>query len=165
MVAQSPYGHLLGHLQQWNVKVSFYFPLSMLFLDSFRLSMRGKIFCLRSILCKMFFYHVGCRAKFHRDHVTLGGGDGVTPCKVHYDPTTAKEMLLMAATYEEQQLWVGRLLKRIQKSGFKATSATEGGTRVSPQESIRSLYKPSSVQAHKSVTLPGNLAPPSSSKK
>ena len=38
---------------------------------------------------------------------------------VNYDPTTAKEMLLMAATLEDQQLWVTRLLKKIQKSGFK----------------------------------------------
>ncbi len=37
-----------------------------------------------------------------------------------YDPTTAKEMLLMAPSVEEQQFWVARLLKRIQKSGYKA---------------------------------------------
>ncbi len=37
-----------------------------------------------------------------------------------YDPTTAKEMLLMAPSVEEQQFWVSRLLKRIQKSGYKA---------------------------------------------
>lgn len=49
-----------------------------------------------------------------------GSGEGVAPCKVNYDPTTAKEMLLMAASLEEQQLWVQKLLKRIQKSGFKA---------------------------------------------
>ena len=45
----------------------------------------------------------------------------MTPCKVSYDPTTAKEMLLMAASVEEQQFWVARLLKKIQKSGYKAT--------------------------------------------
>ena len=38
-----------------------------------------------------------------------------------YDPTTAKEMLLMAPSVEEQQFWVARLLKKIQKSGYKAT--------------------------------------------
>ena len=68
-------------------------------------------------------------------------GDGVPPCKVNYDPTTAKEMLLMAATFEDQQLWVGRLLKRIQKSGFKA--AESSGQRISPQESMRSIYRSS----------------------
>jgi hypothetical protein len=31
-------------------------------------------------------------------------------------------MLLMAPTLEEQQFWVARLLKKIQKSGYKATA-------------------------------------------
>ncbi len=75
----------------------------------------------------------------------------------------------MAASIEEQQIWVARLLKRIQKSGFKAagggTLSTPGadstGHRVSPQESMRSSHKPSSLatmqQQHpKSATLPGN---------
>ena len=30
-------------------------------------------------------------------------------------------MLLMAPSVEEQQFWVARLLKKIQKSGYKAT--------------------------------------------
>ncbi len=52
-------------------------------------------------------------------------GESVTPCKVNYDPTTAKDMLLMAPSAEEQQLWVSRLLKKIQKSGYKATAAAQ----------------------------------------
>ena len=52
-----------------------------------------------------------------------GSSNVVAPCKVSYDPTTAKDMLLMAANPEEQQVWVGRLLKKIQKSGYKATSS------------------------------------------
>ena len=61
----------------------------------------------------------GCRMKLHKEHTT-GAGEGLAPCKVSYDPTTAKEMLLMAASLEEQQFWVGRLLKKIQKGGYKA---------------------------------------------
>ena len=115
-----------------------------------------------------------------------GSGEGVAPCKVNYDPTTAKEMLLMATTLEEQQAWVARLAKRIQKSGYKAaavgaggsiadismTSVTGGGgSRVSPQESMRSSYKgPSSGSAaaaaqQKASTLPGNASLSSSTKK
>jgi len=94
-----------------------------------------------------------CRIKLHKDHTT-GLGEGVVPCKVSYDPTTAKEMLLMAPTLEEQQFWVARLLKRIQKSGYKAAGQGEG-TKISPQESMRSQYKPASLQA-KSATLPNN---------
>jgi len=84
-----------------------------------------------------------CRIKLHRDH-TNGAGESITPCKVSYDPTTAKEMLLMAPTLEEQQFWVARLLKKIQKSGYKATGQSEPsqGTKISPQESMRSQYKP-----------------------
>ena len=54
-----------------------------------------------------------CRAKFHREHIADGAG--VPPCKVLYDPTTAKDMLLLAPTYEDQQVWVARLVKKIQK--------------------------------------------------
>ena len=57
----------------------------------------------------------------------MGVGEAVTPCKVSYDPTTAKEMLLMAPSVEEQQFWVSRLLKKIQKSGFKATGQVREG--------------------------------------
>ena len=52
-------------------------------------------------------------------------GEGLTPCKVSYDPTTAKEMLLMATNLEEQQFWVSRLLKKIQKGGFKAAGQVD----------------------------------------
>ena len=57
--------------------------------------------------------------KLHKEH-TNGAGEGIPPCKVSYDPTTAKEMLLMATSLEEQQFWVGRLLKKIQEGGYKA---------------------------------------------
>jgi len=51
---------------------------------------------------------------------------------VSYDPTTAKEMLLMAPSIEEQQFWVARLLKRIQKSGYKAAGQVLGFTYPVP---------------------------------
>lgn len=97
-----------------------------------------------------------CRIKLHKDHTSDGGGT-VAPCKVSYDPTTAKEMLLMAPTVEEQQFWVSRLLKKIQKSGFKATGQSDG-SKISPQESMRSQHKPSVQQ--KSATLPPNSSLP-----
>eukprot|EP00094_Tigriopus_californicus_P011701 TCALIF_11305-PA protein Name:"Similar to ROCK2 Rho-associated protein kinase 2 (Bos taurus)" AED:0.07 eAED:0.07 QI:570/0.90/0.91/1/0.81/0.83/12/913/1380 len=129
-----------------------------------------------------------CRAKFHKDHITTGAGELVPPCKVNYEPTAAKEMLLMATSSEDQQLWVARLHKRIQKSGYKATSGDGAslhgggsGARISPQESMRSTtYRPplstssssASASQHlqqqqqqqqhqhqaKSATLPGNTS-------
>jgi hypothetical protein len=52
-----------------------------------------------------------CRAKFHREHVVGASnpaplGETVPPCKVNYDPTTAKDMLLMAPSAEEQQVTI-----------------------------------------------------------
>jgi len=98
-----------------------------------------------------------CRVKFHKEHVVGHEPQHVLPCKVSYDPTTAKDMLLMAPSAEEQQVWVGRLLKKIQKSGYKAATAAaaasssgSGGSlaagldsaaaanRVSPPQSLRS---------------------------
>ena len=138
--------------------------------------------CTPSI--QLLFHLSGCRMKLHKE--CAGAGQGLAPCKVSYDPTTAKEMLLMATSLEEQQFWTGRLLKKIQKGGYKAagqvnTSDISGirgyiqewqfmvmssekfsskcspilmsallawsylqgdGTKISPQESMRSQYKP-----------------------
>lgn len=118
-----------------------------------------------------------CRAKFHKEHVlpdkaTLLGDAGVAPCKVSYDPTTAKDMLLMAPTSEEQQLWVSRLLKKIQKSGFKASMMTaDNGSGSSSSQPIRSASQRSAggppaslTSSQKSATLPTPQPPPTTSK-
>ena len=71
----------------------------------------------------------------HKEHLDKRE-EVVAPCKVHYDPNTAKEMLLLAISFEEQQQWVTRLSKKIQKFGYKANSAALGGpegARVSPR--------------------------------
>jgi hypothetical protein len=73
----------------------------------------------------------------------------------------------MAPTSEEQQLWVTRLLKKIQKGGFKASMMVDNGASMSmmmkPQEphrsaSQRSTGGPPSLTSsgrEKSATLPG----------
>jgi hypothetical protein len=61
----------------------------------------------------------GCRVKIHKEHCVE---DMLAPCKVQYDPNTAKELLLLAANEDEQKQWVSRLSKKIQKGGFKAVS-------------------------------------------
>lgn len=50
---------------------------------------------------------------------------GLAPCKVQYDPTTAKELLLLAPSEDDQKLWVTRLSKKIQKGGYKAVSQSQ----------------------------------------
>ena len=69
----------------------------------------------------------------HKEHLDKRE-EIIAPCKVHYDPNTAKEMLLLASTLEEQQQWISRLSKKIQKFGYKANSLGGGdGARVSPR--------------------------------
>ena len=78
-----------------------------------------------------------CRIKVHKEHLDKRE-EVIAPCKVQTDPNSAKEMLLLAGTLEEQQQWITRLSKKIQKFGYKANSASLGsggpdGSRVSPR--------------------------------
>lgn len=84
----------------------------------------------------LFFNLYRCRNKIHKDHVD--NNDPLAPCKLHHDPLSAREMLLLASTHEEQSLWVQRLSKRIQKSGYKANSLSNNnssgdGSKISPR--------------------------------
>ncbi|XP_043661052.1 rho-associated protein kinase 1 isoform X3 [Drosophila teissieri] len=77
-----------------------------------------------------------CRNKIHKEHVDKH--DPLAPCKLNHDPRSARDMLLLAATPEEQSQWVARLLKRIQKSGYKANSSNNNstdGSKISPRSS------------------------------
>ncbi|XP_055298419.1 rho-associated protein kinase 1 [Sitodiplosis mosellana] len=67
-----------------------------------------------------------CRNKIHKEHVD--NNDLMAPCKLHHDPHSAREMLLLATSNEDQKSWVNRLSKRIQKSGYKANSLNNNNT-------------------------------------
>ncbi|XP_016984677.1 rho-associated protein kinase 1 isoform X2 [Drosophila rhopaloa] len=98
-----------------------------------------------------------CRNKIHKEHVDKH--DPLAPCKLNHDPRSARDMLLLAATPEDQMMWVARLLKRIQKSGYKANSSNNNstdGSKISPSQSTRSSYKPYAVNVQRSATLPAN---------
>uniref|UniRef100_W8BVK1 Rho-associated protein kinase let-502 n=1 Tax=Ceratitis capitata TaxID=7213 RepID=W8BVK1_CERCA len=103
-----------------------------------------------------------CRNKIHKEHVD--NNDLLVPCKLHHDPHTAKEMLLLAGTPDEQHVWVTRLSKRIQKFGYKANSSSNNnssggdGSKISPSQSTRSAYKPYAVNVQRSATLPANTS-------
>lgn len=45
----------------------------------------------------------------------------IAPCKVNY-PNSAKELLLLANSVEDQQNWVSKLRKRIEKCGYAANA-------------------------------------------
>ncbi|KAF2362380.1 Rho binding domain [Trinorchestia longiramus] len=95
-----------------------------------------------------------CRYKIHREHFDKSELT-IAACKVGQDTHTAKEMLLLAPTIEQQKTWVMRLSKTIAKSGYKANNAAgPDGARISPRESTRLNYKP--YMSQKAATLPPN---------
>lgn len=76
----------------------------------------------------------------------MDNNDPLAPCKLHHDPHSAREMLLLAATKDDQNLWVNRLSKRIQKSGYKANSSSNNnssgdGSKISPRYVLRHSSK------------------------
>ncbi|KAJ8917547.1 hypothetical protein NQ315_005596, partial [Exocentrus adspersus] len=97
-----------------------------------------------------------CRIKVHKDHLDRKE-DNVPPCKLHYDPSYAKELLLLATSQDEQKQWVSRLSRKIQKCGFKANNSNAiDSAKISPRESTRSNLKPYMNVQQRSATLPAN---------
>nr|XP_023019673.1 rho-associated protein kinase 1 [Leptinotarsa decemlineata] len=97
-----------------------------------------------------------CRIKVHKDHLEKKE-DTVPPCKLHYDPLYAKELLLLASSHDDQKQWVSRLSRKIQKCGFKANNSNAiDSAKVSPRESTRSNLKPYLNAQQRSATLPAN---------
>ncbi|XP_066532588.1 rho-associated protein kinase 2b [Hoplias malabaricus] len=72
-----------------------------------------------------------CHVKCHKDHLDRKE-EVLAPCKVNYDMSTAKELLLLASSTAEQQKWVSRLLKRIPR---KSSAPIPTLTQSPPQES------------------------------
>ncbi|XP_012273946.1 rho-associated protein kinase 2 [Orussus abietinus] len=99
-----------------------------------------------------------CRIKVHKEHLDKKE-DAIAPCKLHYDPNSARELLVLAGSPDDQKYWVTRLSRRIQKCGYKANSHVDGtGQRVSPRESTRSTLKPYLSVQQRSATLPANAS-------
>lgn len=80
-----------------------------------------------------YYICIGCRIKVHKEHLDKKE-DAIAPCKLHYDPNSARELLILAGSPDEQKYWVARLSRRVQKCGYKANSHVDGtGQRVSPR--------------------------------
>ncbi|XP_041832603.1 rho-associated protein kinase 2-like [Melanotaenia boesemani] len=99
-----------------------------------------------------------CHIKFHKDHLD-NKEEVIVPCKVNYDISIAKELLLLTSSQKEQQRWVSHLLKRIprkhpavgpppaaQSSPHESTSRMS--PRISPQPSPRNSPH---LSAHRSA--------------
>ncbi|XP_060727582.1 rho-associated protein kinase 2 isoform X4 [Tachysurus vachellii] len=73
-----------------------------------------------------------CHIKCHKDHMDKKE-EVIAPCKVNYDVSTAKNLLLLASSQEEQQKWVSRLVKKIPKK----PPGTECSHRSSPRIPVK----------------------------
>uniref|UniRef100_A0A673GFT2 Rho-associated protein kinase 2 n=1 Tax=Sinocyclocheilus rhinocerous TaxID=307959 RepID=A0A673GFT2_9TELE len=78
-----------------------------------------------------------CRIKCHKDHIDRKE-EVLAPCRVNYDMSTAKELLLLANSTEEQQKWVSRLLKRVPR---KPIPSPHLSARSSPRLPHRGAVK------------------------
>ncbi|XP_073424335.1 rho-associated protein kinase 2 [Dendrobates tinctorius] len=92
-----------------------------------------------------------CHIKCHKDHMDKKE-EMIAPCKVNYDISTAKNLLLLANSTEEQQKWVSRLVKKIPKK----PPAPDPFARSSPRTSIK-------VQPNPSMRRPSRQLPPNKS--
>ncbi|XP_051504938.1 rho-associated protein kinase 2 isoform X3 [Myxocyprinus asiaticus] len=90
-----------------------------------------------------------CHIKCHKDHMDKKE-EVIAPCRVNYDISTAKNLLLLAMSQEEQQKWVSRLMKKIPKK----PPAPEAPHRSSPRI-------PTKVQASQSMRRPSRQIPSS----
>uniref|UniRef100_A0A4W4HCQ1 non-specific serine/threonine protein kinase n=1 Tax=Electrophorus electricus TaxID=8005 RepID=A0A4W4HCQ1_ELEEL len=90
-----------------------------------------------------------CHIKCHKDHMDRKE-EVIAPCRVNYDVSTAKNLLLLAASQEEQQKWVSRLVKKIPKK----PPGPEASHRSSPRVPIK-------VQASQSMRRPSRQLPAS----
>ncbi|KAM9323612.1 rho-associated protein kinase 1 isoform 2-T2 [Pholidichthys leucotaenia] len=80
-----------------------------------------------------------CHVKCHKDHLDKKE-DVIAPCKVNYDVTSARDMLLLALTQDEQKKWIGHLGKKIPKTPpatFSRASPRSMSTRSGPNQSFR----------------------------
>uniref|UniRef100_A0A4W5QPI3 non-specific serine/threonine protein kinase n=1 Tax=Hucho hucho TaxID=62062 RepID=A0A4W5QPI3_9TELE len=89
-----------------------------------------------------------CHVKCHQDHLDKKE-DVIAPCKVNYDVTSARDMLLLALTQDEQKKWIGHLGKKIPKtppSSFLRASPRTMSTRPQVAVSILLPQPPASKQ-------------------
>ncbi|GIY60633.1 hypothetical protein CEXT_507561 [Caerostris extrusa] len=84
---------------------------------------KGHDFCIY----KFSYANSLMRLKVHKDHLEKKE-DLIAPCKVNYDPNSARELLLLANSVEEQQMWVSRLRKKNRNAAMLHSKKSRGGS-------------------------------------
>ncbi|XP_072185226.1 rho-associated protein kinase 1 isoform X4 [Excalfactoria chinensis] len=100
-----------------------------------------------------------CHVKCHRDHLDKKE-ELIAPCKVSYDVTSARDMLLLASCQDEQKKWVTHLVKKIPKnppSTFVRASPRTMSTRSSANQSFRKAVKNTSGKTRRQVWRKRNI--------
>jgi Rho-associated protein kinase 2 len=102
-----------------------------------------------------------CHIKLHKEH--WDKKEEVAPCKINfYDLQSAKELLLLTTSAQEQQHWVSKLSKKVQKGGYKAHRDRDHLSSLSQEHQASTT----SISSGSSATYPVNKSatlPPSSS--
>ncbi|KAJ8390230.1 hypothetical protein AAFF_G00109690 [Aldrovandia affinis] len=89
-----------------------------------------------------------CHTKCHKEHLDKKE-DVISPCRVNYDVSLAKDLLLLTESQEEQQRWISRLVKRIPRRlpapppRLSPRSSPGSSPRFSPRSAIRRAPSPS----------------------
>ncbi|XP_013412061.1 rho-associated protein kinase 2-like isoform X3 [Lingula anatina] len=83
-----------------------------------------------------------CRCKVHKDHFDKGE-EFIGPCKVNDGMQSAKDLLLLAATQDEQKLWVQRIKKKIDKKGIGHHPGQRRSINRAPSQETPSNILPS----------------------
>lgn len=91
-----------------------------------------------------------CHIKCHKDHVDKKE-EVIAPCKVNYDISMAKNLLVLANSMDEQQKWVSRLVKKLPK---KPPAPPDPFARSSPRASMK--VQPNQSMRRPSRQLPAN---------
>uniref|UniRef100_A0A3B3TJD2 Rho-associated protein kinase n=1 Tax=Poecilia latipinna TaxID=48699 RepID=A0A3B3TJD2_9TELE len=112
-----------------------------------------------------------CHTKYHKDHLDKKE-EVIAPCKVNYDMSTAKELLLLTSSQTEQQRWVKHLLKRIPRKNptlspppVSRRSPSESLPHTSPHVSPESSPKDSPRLSHRrAIKIPSTRQPQTSDK-
>ncbi|XP_017157833.1 rho-associated protein kinase 2-like isoform X2 [Poecilia reticulata] len=112
-----------------------------------------------------------CHTKYHKDHLDKKE-EVIAPCKVNYDMSTAKELLLLTGSQTEQQRWVSHLLKRIPRKNptlspppVARSSPSESLPWTSPHVSPESSPKDSPRLSHRrAIKIPSTRQPQTSDK-
>uniref|UniRef100_A0A8C7P846 non-specific serine/threonine protein kinase n=1 Tax=Oncorhynchus mykiss TaxID=8022 RepID=A0A8C7P846_ONCMY len=75
-----------------------------------------------------------CHTKCHKDHLDRKE-EVIAPCRVNYDMSTAKDLLLLAGSQTEQKRWVSQLIKRIPRKHPTPKTSPQASPRNTPQRS------------------------------